>query len=167
MDGLSFCQSSLPLRTWLKICSTSQLKCYIAAGDPLISGYDKVFEGEVSCGNLEEVYQMFNINHPDGYRGRSLSVSDVVEVVSEGKSTFYFCDSIGFKEIAFDPDLTETLKEEKIKVVLCEPGKLAKSATIEASLESYQKTVGGYIEAYYPVEEPVCIVLHQLAAGGA
>ncbi len=132
-------------------------------GPAAINGkiYDKVFEGEVSCGNLEEVYQMFNINHPDGYRGRSLSVSDVVEVVSEGKSTFYFCDSIGFKEIAFDPDLTETLKEEKIKVVLCEPGKLAKSATIEASLESYQKTVGGYIEAYYPVEEPVCIVCNE------
>ena len=25
MDGLSFCQRSLPLRTWLKICSASQL----------------------------------------------------------------------------------------------------------------------------------------------
>ena len=25
VDGLSFCQSSLPLRTWLKICSASQL----------------------------------------------------------------------------------------------------------------------------------------------
>ena len=25
VDGLSFCQSSLPLRTWLKICSPSQL----------------------------------------------------------------------------------------------------------------------------------------------
>ena len=49
----------------------------------------------------------------------------------------------------------------EIFVVLCEPGKLAKSATIEASLESYQKTVGGYIEAYYPFEEPVCIVCNE------
>ena len=39
MDGHSFCQRSLPLRTWLKICSASQLKCYIAAGDSLIGGY--------------------------------------------------------------------------------------------------------------------------------
>lgn len=60
--------------------------------------YDKVFEGEVECGTLEEVYQMFNIGQPDGYRGRSLSVSDVVEVVGEEKSTFHFCDSIGFAE---------------------------------------------------------------------
>ena len=105
--------------------------------------YDKVFEGEVGCGSLEEVYRMFNIDHPDGYRGRSLSVSDVVEVASEEKSTFYFCNSIGFKEIDFAPDMAETLKEKRINVVLCEPGKLARAATIEASLERYQKIVGG------------------------
>ena len=52
-------------------------------------------------------------------------------------------------------------QSNKINVVLCEPGKLAKAATIEASLESYQKTVGGYIEAYYPFEEPVCIVCNE------
>lgn len=45
--------------------------------------YDKVFEGEAECGTLEEVYQMFNRDHPDGYRGRSLSVSDVIEVIGE------------------------------------------------------------------------------------
>lgn len=49
----------------------------------------------------------------------------------------------------------------EISVVLCEPGKLAKAAIIEASLESYQKTVGGYIEAYYPFEELVCIVCNE------
>ena len=42
--------------------------------------YDKVFEGEVNCENLEDVYRKFNIDHPDGYKGRSLSVSDVVGV---------------------------------------------------------------------------------------
>ena len=123
--------------------------------------YDKVFEGEVDCGSLEEVYRMFNLDPPDGYRGRSLSVSDVVEVASEEKSTFYFCNSIGFKEIDFAPDMAETLKEKKINVVLCEPGRLARTATIVASLEGYQKTVDGYIEAYYPFEEPVCIVCNE------
>ena len=53
------------------------------------------------------------------------------------------------------------LPRREISIVLCEPGKLAKEATIEASLESYQKTVGGYIEAYYPFEEPVCIVCNE------
>lgn len=120
--------------------------------------YDKVFEGEVECGTLEEVYQMFNLDHPDGYRGRSLSVSDVVEVVGEEKSTFYFCDSIGFREVDFDPDMTEPLKEKKIKVVLCEPGKVARVAEIGTELSDLQRVVGGLIEPYYPFEEQVCIV---------
>lgn len=114
--------------------------------------YDKVFEGEVECGTLEEVYQMFNLDHPDGYRGRSLSVSDVVEVVGEEKSTFHFCDSIGFREVDFDPDMTEPLKEKKIKVVLCEPGKVARVAEIGTELSDLQRVVGGLIEPYYPFE---------------
>lgn len=120
--------------------------------------YDKVFEGEVECGTLEEVYQMFNLDHPDGYRGRSLSVSDVVEVVGEEKSTFHFCDSIGFREVDFDLDMTEPLKEKKIKVVLCEPGKVARVAEIGTELSDLQRVVGGLIEPYYPFEEQVCIV---------
>lgn len=43
--------------------------------------YDKVYDKEVDCSNLEEVYTLLNIDHPEDYRGRSLSVSDVVEVM--------------------------------------------------------------------------------------
>ena len=39
-------------------------------------------------------------------------------------------------------------QSNKITVVLCEHGKLARAATIEASLESYQKTVGGYLLSF-------------------
>lgn len=40
--------------------------------------YDKVYDKEVDCSNLEEVYTLLNIDHPEDYRGRSLSVSDAV-----------------------------------------------------------------------------------------
>ena len=65
--------------------------------------YDKVFEGDVDCKTLEGVYTMFNTNHPQGYRTRSLSVSDIVEIVDAGtgKSSFHFCDSFGFREVSF------------------------------------------------------------------
>lgn len=64
--------------------------------------YDCVFEGKVKADNLEDIFRMFNIEHPDGYTGRSLSVSDVVEVVSNSnRSKFYYCDSFGFKRIKF------------------------------------------------------------------
>ena len=43
--------------------------------------YDKIFSGDVDCHSLEDVYRKFNEEHPAGYKGRSLSVSDVVEIV--------------------------------------------------------------------------------------
>ena len=51
--------------------------------------------------------------------------------------------------------------EKKIKVVLLEPGKLARAAEIDASLAGMQKTVGGLIEPFYPFEEQVCIVCNE------
>lgn len=65
--------------------------------------YDKVYECHLPCSNLEDVYTIFNISHPEDYRGRSLSVSDIVEVVEskDVKPGFYFCDSFGFKEVDF------------------------------------------------------------------
>ena len=51
------------------------------------------------------------------------------------------------------------IKENKMmKVVLLEPGKTAKITEIDGSLEGMQKVVGGYIEAFYPFEEDVCMV---------
>jgi hypothetical protein len=49
--------------------------------------------------------------------------------------------------------------ERTIKVVLLEPGKLARAAEISTDLKSMQEAVGGgFIEAFYPFEEEVCIV---------
>lgn len=50
---------------------------------------------------------------------------------------------------------------DKIKVLLLEPGKLARASIIDASLKGMQKVVGGMIEPYYPFEEHVCIVCKQ------
>ena len=67
--------------------------------------YDKVFEGDVDCKSLEDVYVMFNRNHPSNYKARSLSKSDIVEVIEQdGSSKFHYCDSIGFKEVEFEPE---------------------------------------------------------------
>ena len=71
--------------------------------------YDKVFEGEVDCDTLEAVFQTFNFNHPKGYTGRSLSVSDIVEIVEDPiPGNFYFCDRMGFKHVAFQPEPSDS-----------------------------------------------------------
>lgn len=68
--------------------------------------YDKVFEGEVNCSTLEKLYEIFNLEHPEGYKGRSMSVSDVVEIIdgTTGKSYFHFCDIVGFRPVSFKYD---------------------------------------------------------------
>lgn len=129
--------------------------------DPDACIYDKVFTGTVDCLNLEQAYAKFNMAHPAGFTGRSLSVSDVVEVEDAASITpgYYFCDSIGFREIAFQPELaTDRTGADTIQVVLLEPGKTARVIQLEHTLESMQKIVGGDIEAFYPFEEQVCIV---------
>lgn len=122
--------------------------------------YDKVFEGTIDASDLEGVYEIFNLDHPDGYSGRSMSVSDIVEICrsDEVKPGFYYCDSIGFKPVEFDPAKTQEAINQKITVVLVEPGKVARTAEIGTSLADLQKAVGGMIETYYPFEEEVCIV---------
>ena len=109
--------------------------------------YDKVFDGEVDCKNLEDIYQKFNNDYPEGYQGRSLSVSDIVEIVESDivDPEMYYCDKVGFRVCDFMPSFAGGLKNETITVVLCEPGKFARTAKIGADLGSLQATVGGNI----------------------
>lgn len=129
--------------------------------------YDKVFEGDINCNNLESIYRKFNLDHPADYVGRSLSVSDVVEVKdSESiEPGFYFCDDFGFKEVQFDKSLCpETERKpitEKISVLLIQPDKRPKIVEIGSSLEEMQTVVGGYIEEYMPFEDEVAIICNE------
>lgn len=48
---------------------------------------------------LDSLYGKFNLNHPAGYQGHSLSVSDVVVLQRDGKTKAYYVDSFGFTEL--------------------------------------------------------------------
>ena len=49
-------------------------------------------------------------------------------------------------------------EENKMRVVYVEPGRIARKTEIGTDLADLQAAVGGWIEAYYPFEEEVCIV---------
>lgn len=76
----------------------------IACGNELPAHlYEAVHSGEFDAERLDDIFYIFNHNFPEDYRGRSMSVSDVLEVInSSGESVFYFCDSVGYKEVEFD-----------------------------------------------------------------
>ena len=63
-------------------------------------------EGEM----LEAIYEKFNIDHPEDYRGHSLSVSDIVVLHQNGKNSAHFVDSFGFTRL---PDFMQTLEGVK------------------------------------------------------
>ena len=148
----------------LKFMGLDAVRKVLRSAEPDCATYDKVYSGDVKCRNLEDVFVLFQSGRPEGFQGHSLSVSDVVEVEDAASITpgFYFCDSIGFKEIPFQPELAnDVVQSPTIQVVLVEPGKLARIAQIGTTLEAMQQTVGGDIEAYYPFEEQVCIVCNE------
>ena len=127
--------------------SLERLERYQGSSEIDSTLYDKVYEGDVACNGLEDVYRMFNMEHPPEYTGRSLSVSDVVEIKSGPvEPGFYFCDSIGFQKVEFEPELTGSKETDAIRVVLLEPGKLARVTEIENSLRGIQHAVGGNFE---------------------
>lgn len=132
--------------------------------DPAI--YDRVYDGNLDCSSLETIYQKFNTDHPADYTGRSLSVSDVVEIKESDTFNpgFYFVDSIGFKAISFDKSLCkEPVKASngKISVLLVEPNKYPKMIEIDDTLEAMQEVVGGDIEEYMPFEDEVAIICNE------
>lgn len=50
----------------------------------------------------EDLFRTFNIEHPKGFGGHSMSVSDIVMIAdTESKERVcYYCDSFGFKKLA-------------------------------------------------------------------
>ena len=149
----------------LKFMGLDAVRKVLRSAEPDCAAYDKVYSGDVKCRNLEDVFILFQSGRPEDFQGHSLSVSDVVEVENAASITpgFYFCDSIGFKEIPFQPELANNaiVTQNAIRVVLVEPGKLARIAEVGTTLDAMQRTVGGDIEAYYPFEEQVCIVCNE------
>ena len=106
-------------------CSHDQLEKYQGSNEIDSKIYDKVYEGAVEASGLEDVYRVFNLEHPPEYRGRSLSVSDIVEVIDGGDAEpgFHFCDSFGFQKVDFHPETVRESNIDTIRVVMLEPGK--------------------------------------------
>lgn len=80
-------------------------------GEPDKNNYEIVYEGEIETNDLESIYTKFNLNHPQGFTGHSLSMSDVVELYDDSGSDFYYVDRFGFKEIEFEEIELESQKQ--------------------------------------------------------
>ena len=64
-----------------------------------LKDYEVVYEGELEYSEisdaLEELFEIFNIRRPEDFKGRSMSVSDIVEVDGDN----YYCDAFGWVKL--------------------------------------------------------------------
>lgn len=73
--------------------------------------YELVYSGNVSYQLMPEIenksdeqildhlFYIFNCEHPEDYRGRSMSVSDIVVINRNGTKKAYYIDNIGFRDV--------------------------------------------------------------------
>ena len=72
--------------------------------EPEIDRYEVVYHGSISVSGdvnrqLEDLYVRFNIDHPNDFRGHSMSVSDIVALKVAGEVSFHYVDSVGFQKL--------------------------------------------------------------------
>ncbi|NLE27359.1 MAG: DUF4316 domain-containing protein, partial [Clostridiaceae bacterium] len=72
--------------------------------EPQYENYELIYTGALSkdrsqIEKLEDLYRIFNIEHPQDFTGHSLSVSDIVALKQAGVVSYHYVDSIGYKEL--------------------------------------------------------------------
>ena len=68
------------------------------------SNYDLIYTAPLSAsgtvpGQLEKLYEQFNLQKPEDFHSPSMSVSDIVAIKQDGKVSCHYCDSVGFTQI--------------------------------------------------------------------
>lgn len=72
--------------------------------EPQYENYELIYTGALTkdgsqMEKLEDLYRIFNIEHPQDFTGHSLSISDIVALKQAGVVSYHYVDSIGYKEL--------------------------------------------------------------------
>lgn len=86
---------------------------------PPAAEYSLVYDGAMFCPNeqrdsefLERIFERYNDTLPTDYHGRSVSMSDVVELYDNGTRRYFYCDTAGFVPVKFSPMLAKPIPEK-------------------------------------------------------
>ncbi len=86
-------------------------------------GYELIYHRQLNSEKpetLDDIWLEFNTNHPEGYRGRSVSISDVILMRQNGDIRAYLVDDVGFKELPYF--LQEREKSLVVKAMIHDRG---------------------------------------------
>lgn len=111
------------------------------------SDYQMMYQGVLEAQDtLEDLYIKFNIDRPEGFKGHSMSTSDVVILKRDGEMKAYYVNDIGFRELPeFVDQRAEVLQEKNSECVRKqdksgkeqeEPEKIREDRTITEKIQS-------------------------------
>lgn len=87
--------------------------------------YDLPYVGKLpDTMGLNAIYEKFNLDRPEDFKGHSLSVSDIVVLHKDGENTAHFVDSFGFTELPLflekeqvrEAEQTKDIQKEEIQI---------------------------------------------------
>ena len=94
---------------------------------------------------LNKIFSICNNDHPVGYHGHSLSVSDVIEVREWNK--YFYVDSFGFKDISSEFGGYNKDVDSSIRILICEPDRHPYYSEIpKDDIKVMQEILDGYFE---------------------
>ena len=104
--------------------------------EPEIGRYEVVYHGSISVSEdvdrqLEDLYVKFNIDHPNDFRGHSMSVSDIVALKVAGEVSFHIINNGKAPGLEERPSVLEQLKEKPVPDVAHKPPKSHPEREIE------------------------------------
>ncbi len=83
---------------------------------PPAGEYRMVHEGEIRCSKTEDTHQrllrlteLYGDHLPEGYRGRNVAPSDVIELYDDSSRKYYYRDENGFWPVQFSPVLAKRI----------------------------------------------------------
>lgn len=87
----------------------SNAKCFTENKSKVsLQDYCAVYKGELPYTRVvdmtddlicEDLFTIFNTTRPEHFAGRSLAVSDIIELFYNNKHHYYYCDSFGWVEV--------------------------------------------------------------------
>ena len=89
--------------------------------EPKYENYELIYTGTLTqdgsqIDKLEDLYRIFNIEHPQDFTGHSLSISDIVALKQAGVVSYHYVDSIGYKELTNFRNTANHLKNAEMQM---------------------------------------------------
>ena len=89
--------------------------------EPKYENYELIYTGALTqdgsqIDKLEDLYRIFNIEHPQDFTGHSLSISDIVALKQAGVVSYHYVDSVGYKELTNFRNTDNHLKNAEMQM---------------------------------------------------